>query len=103
MKLTKLCGAIGYAVVALRTHDMKNLAFALITVCIAASSYAQEMSCEASAADKKLAGAAKTSHIKKCNADAKAACEASAMEKKLAGAAATSHVKKCTADKVGKG
>ena len=82
---------------------MKNLGIAMITVCIAAASYAQEMSCEASVADKKLAGAAKTSHIKKCNADAKAVCEVSAMEKKLAGAAAASHVKKCTVDKVGKG
>ena len=57
--------------------------------------------CKARASEKKLAGAAKTSHIKKCSQDAQVACEASAKEKKLSGAAATSHVKKCTADKVG--
>ncbi|WP_298930938.1 hypothetical protein [uncultured Ramlibacter sp.] len=81
----------------------KTLALAILTACFAGGAFAQDMTCEASAADKKLAGAAKTSHIKKCTADAQAACEASAKDKKLAGAAATSHVKKCTGDKVGKG
>ncbi|MBL8353183.1 MAG: hypothetical protein JNL87_23060 [Burkholderiaceae bacterium] len=65
-------------------------------------------SCEKAAADKKLAGAAKTSFMKKCTADGgptaaakpdpAAACEKQADEKKLAGAAKTSFVKKCTAD-----
>jgi hypothetical protein len=60
--------------------------------------------CEKSAADKKLAGAAKTSHIKKCmsdtggGGDAQAMCDKSAADKKLAGAAKTSHVKKCMSD-----
>ena len=54
--------------------------------------------CEKSAADKKLAGAAKDSHIKKCLGDKQAACEKSAADKKLAGAAKDSHVKKCVAD-----
>ena len=63
-----------------------------------------EPACEAKAAEKKLAGAAKTSFIKKCEKDAggapsaAAACEKSADDKKLAGAARTSHIKKCTAD-----
>jgi hypothetical protein len=64
--------------------------------------------CEKSAADKKLAGAAKDSHIKKCIADAggaagsaQAACEKSAADKKLAGAAKDSHIKKCVADAAG--
>jgi len=64
--------------------------------------------CEKSAADKKLAGAAKDSHIKKCIADAagsagsaQAACEKSAADKKLAGAAKDSHIKKCIADAAG--
>jgi len=60
-------------------------------------------SCETQAADKKLAGAAKTSFVKKCTADeakgtAAATCETQAADKKLAGAAKTSFVKKCTAD-----
>jgi hypothetical protein len=58
--------------------------------------------CEAKAAEKKLAGAAKTSFVKKCETDAggsaAAACDAKAAEKKLAGAAKTSFTKKCVAD-----
>lgn len=60
--------------------------------------------CEAQAAEKKLAGAAKASFVKKCQADAAApdaavaSCEKSAAEKKLAGAAKTSHIKKCVED-----
>ena len=58
--------------------------------------------CDAKATEKKLAGAAKTSFVKKCEADAgssaTAACEAKASEKKLAGAAKTSFVKKCESD-----
>ena len=59
-------------------------------------------SCDAMAADKKLAGAAKASFVKKCQKDAAPAastdCEAKAGEKKLAGAAKNSFVKKCVAD-----
>lgn len=51
--------------------------------------------CEAAAREKKLAGAAKTSFIQKCEKDAQARCEAQAGEKKLAGAAKTSFVNKC--------
>jgi hypothetical protein len=57
--------------------------------------------CEAQAAEKKLAGAAKTSFMKKCEADSgspAAACEKTAADKKLAGAAKTSFMKKCTED-----
>jgi hypothetical protein len=67
-----------------------------------------DASCDAKAAEKKLAGAAKTSFLKKCEADAAASiapkaagstCEAKAKEKKLAGAAKNSFMKKCEADK----
>jgi hypothetical protein len=60
--------------------------------------------CERSADEKKLAGAARDSHVKKCIADAggggpaSAACEQQADQKKLAGAARSSFVKKCVAD-----
>ena len=85
----------------------------LITVAIAAMSLFASSAfaageCDAKAVDKNgkaLAGAAKTSFIKKCEKDAKAApmaasptCEKSAADKKLAGAAKTSHIKKCMAD-----
>jgi hypothetical protein len=62
--------------------------------------------CEAKADEKKLAGAAKTSFVKKCVSDAGAAsatqsCVAKADEKKLAGAAKSSFVKKCEKDVTG--
>ena len=67
--------------------------------------FAANADCEAKAGEKKLAGAAKTSFIKKCEAEAGAApaaaspaCEKSAADKKLAGAAKTGHIKKCMAD-----
>jgi hypothetical protein len=58
-------------------------------------------SCAAMAAEKKLAGAAKNSFVKKCESDASAACDAKAAEKKLAGAAKTSFTKKCVEDAQG--
>jgi hypothetical protein len=42
-----------------------------------------------------------TSFMKKCETDAKAACDKSAAEKKLAGAAKDSFTKKCVNDAVG--
>lgn len=63
---------------------------------------AQDMgTCKAQAAGKKLAGAALTSFMKKCETDAGKKCDASAAEKKLAGAAKTSFTKKCVSDAVG--
>jgi hypothetical protein len=57
------------------------------------------------AAEKKLAGAAKASFIKKCEKEAKGpesdaakACAGKAAEKKLAGAAKNSFMKKCEKD-----
>jgi len=58
-------------------------------------------SCTASSADKKLAGAAKTSFMKKCEKDAVATCDAAATERKIFGAAKTSFSKKCLKDAVG--
>ena len=59
-------------------------------------------SCAAQATEKKLAGAAKNSFMKKCDKDmagsGNASCESKAAEKKLAGAAKNSFVKKCAAD-----
>lgn len=85
----------------------------LITACllglglVAGPAFAGNAECDAKAAEKKLAGAAKTSFLKKCETDAaaapsaagaNAACEKSAADKKLAGAAKSSHIKKCVAD-----
>ncbi|WP_082145864.1 hypothetical protein [Microvirga massiliensis] len=71
------------------------------TTAQAASPGAAGGSCSAQATDKKLAGAAKTSFLKKCESDASKACEAQAGEKKLAGAAKASFTKKCVSDAVG--
>ncbi|MCC6852663.1 MAG: hypothetical protein IT502_10185 [Rubrivivax sp.] len=68
----------------------------------AGHAFAANADCEKQADEKKLAGAARTSFLKKCENDAaaapSAACVAQADEKKLAGAARNSFVKKCTAD-----
>lgn len=80
---------------------LATLAFATLSV-FAGSTFAANAACDAQATEKKLAGAAKTSFLKKCEKDAaaapSAACEQSAADKKLAGAAKNSHVKKCMAD-----
>ncbi|EIS3743516.1 hypothetical protein LO909_001229 [Aeromonas hydrophila] len=60
---------------------------------------AAQLQCEAQAAAKKLAGAAKTSFVGKCVKDAASAktgeCEKAAADKKLAGAAKNSFIQKC--------
>jgi hypothetical protein len=68
---------------------------------LASSSGAFAVTCKQDTAAKKLAGAAATSHMKKCESEAKAKCEADSAAKKLAGAAKTSHMKKCVDDAVG--
>jgi hypothetical protein len=74
---------------------MKQL-IALLTLGLAASmAQAADSACMSVAKEKKLAGAAQKSFVKKCETDAKAKCEAAAADKKLAGAAKNSNVKKC--------
>jgi opacity protein-like surface antigen len=80
---------------------MKRIFLAAVIATFAAgSAFAQDASCEMKAMGKDgkpLAGAAKTSFMKKCNHDS---CEAKAVGsdgKKLAGAAKTSFMKKCEA------
>jgi hypothetical protein len=66
------------------------------------TAFAATPSCDAQAVEKKLAGAAKSSFIKKCDKDATeaatTACTTQATEKKLAGAAKSSFMKKCVKD-----
>jgi hypothetical protein len=77
---------------------MKKLAIALAMTLLSSAAYAN---CKATSAEKKLAGAAMNSFMKKCESDAKKSCDASAAEKKLHGAAKTSFTKKCVSDAVG--
>jgi len=79
---------------------MRMLLGAILSLYVVGAS-AADLSCAAQATEKKLAGAAKTSFMGKCERDAKAACDAAAVEKKLAGAAKTSFTNKCVKDSVG--
>ena len=73
--------------------------FALVALALGlagapALAYADD-ACMTTAMGKKLAGAAKTSFMTKCE---RTSCESQASDKKLHGAAKTSFVKKCTKD-----
>lgn len=78
---------------------MKTFAVTFALTVLSTNAFAD--TCKATAAEKKLAGAAMTSFMKKCQSDAQKSCDASAAEKKLAGAAKTSFTKKCVNDAVG--
>ena len=80
---------------------MRVLVLAAGLSLIATGAWAEGATCKANAADKKLAGAAMSSFMKKCETDATTACNATATERKLAGAARTSFTKKCVSDAVG--
>ena len=80
---------------------MRSIIIVGVLCLVTGSAYAQGATCKAQASDKKLAGAAMTSFMKKCQTDAAKACDTSATEKKLAGAAKTSFTKKCVTDSVG--
>jgi len=70
---------------------VKTLTIIAAFCLLAEGAFAQEATCAVQVGDKKLAGAAKTSFVKKC-------CETQAAEKKLAGAAKTSFTTKCEKD-----
>jgi hypothetical protein len=78
---------------------MKKILLAAIVATFAAgSAFAQDASCDSKAVGKDgkpLAGAAKTSFMKKCMADGCATKAVGSDGKPLAGAAKTSFMKKC--------
>ena len=80
---------------------MNKLLTLICVLTLGTSVQAQEATCQAAASEKKLAGAAKTSFLKKCEADATAKCESASAEKKLYGAARDGFQKKCVKDAVG--
>lgn len=82
---------------------MHRLIIAVLSVLFSITQvHAADPTCEARAAEKKLAGAAKASFLKKCEAEARGAggdiCAALADDKKLYGAARASYIKKCESD-----
>jgi hypothetical protein len=72
---------------------------ALASIVAVGPSFAQ--SCKERAAKQKLAGAALTSFMGKCEREAQEACDTKAGAQKLAGAAKNSFTKKCVTDAVG--
>ena len=76
------------------TKTFVLVALALGLAGVPALAYADD-ACMTQATDKKLAGAAKTSFMTKCE---RTNCESQAKDKNLHGAAMTSFVKKCTKD-----
>lgn len=81
---------------------MKLFLTAALVLAIATPALA-DATCDARAKDKKLAGAALTSFMKKCEKDSQDTCSADAKVKNLHGAAESSFTKKCVKDAVGAG
>ena len=79
---------------------MKNCLIAIVLISSFGIAHAQN-SCMAKVAEKKLAGVAKTSFLKKCENEARAICENDDVSKRLGGAARAAHIKKCVRDSVG--
>lgn len=77
------------------------LTTAFVTLLCSGAAFAAEDTCKSRATEKKLAGAAMTSFMKKCESDAAKTCDTNAADKKLAGAAKSSFTKKCVHDAVG--
>ncbi|MGE3710512.1 MAG: PsiF family protein [Hyphomicrobiaceae bacterium] len=74
---------------------------AILSLTGVSNAQAQNASCAAQATEKKLAGAAKNSFMKKCETTARTSCSKAATDKKLAGAAKKSFETKCVTDAVG--
>lgn len=80
---------------------MKVVLAVIMSVLFSASAFAATATCDATAKEKKLAGAALKSFMTKCEKDAKAKCGVDAKAKKLHGAAETSFTTKCAKDATG--
>ena len=80
---------------------MRRLELAFVFTALALSTALADESCKAQAGDKKLAGAALTSFMKKCESDAASMCDMQASVRKLSGAAKDSFTKKCVKDATG--
>jgi hypothetical protein len=73
----------------------------LMSFFLSATAFAADANCDASAKEKKLAGAALKSFMTKCEKDAQTKCDASAKTKNLHGAAEKSFTTKCVKDATG--
>jgi uncharacterized membrane protein len=84
-----------------KEEAMTRIVLAILISTLATSAFAQGSTCKAQATEKKLAGAALNSFMKKCETDAQKTCDTNAASRKLAGAAKASFTKKCVTDAVG--
>jgi len=83
-------------------EDAMRVIMTLIVGCLMSSAaMAADATCNATANEKKLHGAALNSFITKCEKDAKSKCDADAKAKNLHGAAETSFTTKCLKDASG--
>ena len=81
---------------------MKRIALAILLSSFAIGGAVADPTCHDRAAEKKLAGAALTSFMTKCEKDAAGSCDTkAAADKKLSGAAKTSFTTKCVKDASG--
>lgn len=80
---------------------MRGIIIAGVLSLLSVTAVAAPPTCKDEASGKRLAGAALTSFMDKCERDAKTSCEGTANERKLSGAARTSFAKKCLSDTVG--
>ena len=80
---------------------MRRLALALMFAALGLSGALADDNCKTQAGDKKLAGAALNSFMKKCESDAASMCDTQAADKKLSGAAKDSFTKKFVKEATG--
>jgi hypothetical protein len=80
---------------------MRMILMSAVLSLYAATALAADTSCKETATSKKLAGAALTSFMTKCQKDAQSTCDKAAQDKKLYGAAKTSFTTKCVKDATG--
>jgi hypothetical protein len=80
---------------------MKVIFAVVMSVLFSGSAFAADATCDATAKEKKLAGAALKSFMTKCEKDATTKCAADAKTKNLHGAAEKSFTTKCVKDASG--
>jgi hypothetical protein len=74
---------------------------AVVGALLVTAAHAQRPTCRLQSIEKKLAGPALTSFIKKCEQEMLAVCEKTAEDRKLEGPARASYMRKCVSTYVG--
>jgi hypothetical protein len=82
-------------------NPVRYVIAAALAALLATAAYAQRPTCKLQAIERKLAGAALTGFMKKCEQDMQEVCEKSAEDRKLEGFARGSFTRRCVAQFVG--